>query len=60
MLRSHIPEKGHMSICNHRTGGGGTESSHIIQVVGGQVTWWSLVGYPCENDYRSLQLFPPE
>jgi hypothetical protein len=57
MLRSHIPEKGHTSICNHRTGGGGTESSHIIQIVGDQVTWSSLVGYPCENDYQSLLLF---
>jgi hypothetical protein len=60
MLRSHIPEKGHTSICNHRTGGGGTESSHIIQIVGDHVIWWSLFGYPCQNDYQSLHLFQPE
>ncbi len=59
MLRSHIPEKGHSSICNHRTGGGGTESSHIIEIRGGRVTWSWLTGFPCENDYTSVQLFQP-
>jgi hypothetical protein len=57
LLRSHLPEKGHYSICNHRDGGGGTESSHIIEVRGSAVTWSSLVGYPCESDYHTLPLF---
>ncbi len=57
MLRSHIPEKGELSICNHQEGGGGTESSHIVQIQGDYVGWSSLLGYPCENDYRSVQLF---
>lgn len=57
MLRSHIPEKGELSICNHQQGGGGTESSHIIQIQGAYVGWSSLVGYPCENDYNTAQLF---
>jgi hypothetical protein len=57
MLRSHVPEKGELSICNHRQDGGGTESSHIIQIQGDYVGWSSLVGYPCENDYHTIQLF---
>ena len=57
MLRSHVPERGELSICNHRQDGGGTESSHIIQIQGGYVGWSSLIGYPCENDYRTVQLF---
>jgi hypothetical protein len=57
MLRSHLPEKGELSICNHRQDGGGTESSHIIQIQGDYVGWSSLIGYPCENDYHTLQLF---
>jgi len=57
MLRSHIPEKGELSICNHRQDGGGTESSHIIQIQGNYVGWSSLTGYPCENDYHTVQLF---
>ncbi|NOY06403.1 MAG: hypothetical protein GXO82_07205 [Chlorobi bacterium] len=57
MLRSHIPEKGDLSICNHREDGGGTESSHIIQVKGDYVAWSSLVGYPCKHDYNTVQLF---
>ena len=56
-LRSHIPEKGELSICNHRGDGGGTESSHIIQIQGGYIGWSSLVGYPCEKDYNTVQLF---
>ena len=57
LLRSHIPEKGELSICNHRQDGGGTESSHIIQIQGDYVAWSSLVGPPCENDYHTVQLF---
>jgi len=57
MLRSHIPEKGELSICNHQQDGGGTESSHIIQIQGDYVGWSSLIGSPCENDYRTVQLF---
>ena len=57
MLRSHIPEKGELSICNHRDNGGGTESSHIIQIQGDYMGWSSLYGYPCENDYATIQLF---
>lgn len=57
MLRSHVPEKGELSICNHRQDGGGTESSHIIQIRGDYIGWSSLIGYPCENDYRTIQLF---
>jgi len=57
MLRSHIPEKGELSICNHRQDGGGTESSHIIQIQGNYIVWSSLIGYPCENDYHTVQLF---
>jgi len=57
MLRSHIPEKGELSICNHRQDGGGTESSHIIQIQEDYVGWSSLTGYPCENDYHTMQLF---
>jgi hypothetical protein len=57
LLRSHVPEKGELSICNHRQDGGGTESSHIIQIQGAYVGWSSTVGYPCENDYQIVQLF---
>ena len=57
MLRSHRPEKGELSICNHRQDGGGTESSHIIQVQGEHVGWSWSDGYPCESDYRTIQLF---
>jgi hypothetical protein len=57
MLRSHVPEKGELSICNHRQDDGGTESSHIIQIQGDYVGWSSLTGYPCENDYHTKQLF---
>ena len=57
MLRSHIPEKGNLSICNHGQDGMGTESSHIIQIQGDYIGWSSLVGYPCENDYSTVQLF---
>jgi hypothetical protein len=57
MLRSHIPAKGELSICNHRQDGGGTESSHIIQIQGDYIGWSSLTGYPCENDYHTVQLF---
>ena len=57
MLRSHLPEKGELSICNHRQDRGGTESSHIIQIQGDYVGWSSLIGYPCENDYNTIQLF---
>jgi hypothetical protein len=57
MLRSHVPEKGELSICNHRQDGGGTESSHIIQIQGEHIRWSSLIGYPCENDYHTIQLF---
>jgi hypothetical protein len=56
MLRSHVPEKGELSICNHRQDGGGTESSHIIQTDGEQVRWWSLAGFPCEQDYGAVDL----
>ncbi len=57
MLRSHVPEKGELSICNHRQDGGGTESSHIIQIQGGYVDWSASIGYPCESDYHTTQLF---
>jgi hypothetical protein len=57
MLRSHLPEKGELSICNHRQDGGGTESSHIIQVQGDSITWSSLWGFPCESNYRTVSLF---
>ena len=57
MLRSHIPEKGELSVCNHQQDGGGTESSHIIHIQGSYVGWSSLIGYPCENDYLTVQLF---
>ena len=43
MLRSHLPEKGELSICNHQSEGGGTESSHIIQIQGDYVGWSSLI-----------------
>jgi hypothetical protein len=58
MLRSHLPEKGDLSICNHRQDGGGTESSHIIEIQGDQVAWSHLIGFPCEGDYHARQLFP--
>lgn len=57
MLRSHVPDRGECSICNHRQDSGGTESSHIIQIQGDYVGWSSLVGYPCENDYHTIQVF---
>jgi len=57
MLRSHIPDKGDLSICNHRQDGGGTESSHIIRIQGDQTDWSSSIGFPCENDYHTIQLF---
>jgi hypothetical protein len=57
MLRSHLPEKGELSVCNHRQDGGGTESSHIIQIQGDYISWSSLIGYPCESDYHTMQLF---
>lgn len=57
MLRSHIPEKGDLSICNHCQDGGGTESSHIIQIQRDYIAWSSLVGHPCEHDYSTVQLF---
>jgi len=56
MLRSHLPQRGETSICNHRVGGG-TETSHIVQIQGNYVGWSALVGYPCQNDYRTRQLF---
>ena len=52
MLRSHDPQKGDDSICNHRPNGGGTESSHIVQVRAQGARWWYLEGFPCENEYR--------
>jgi hypothetical protein len=57
MLRSHVPERGELSICNHRLDGGGTESSHIIQLQGEVITWSWLTGYPCENEFATIQLF---
>lgn len=57
LLRSHVPEKGELSICNHREDGGGTESSHIVQIQGAYVGWSALIGHPCESDYRTEQLF---
>jgi hypothetical protein len=57
LLRSHIPEKGELSVCNHRQDGSGTESSHIIHIQGEDITWSSLLGFPCENDYHRVQLF---
>ena len=58
LLRSHEPEKGELSICNHRQDGGGTESSHIIHIQGEYAAWSYLSGFPCENDYHTAQLFP--
>ena len=52
MLRSHDPRKGNDSICNHRPNGGGTESSHIVQMRDQGARWWHLEGFPCEHDYR--------
>jgi hypothetical protein len=57
MLRSHVPQKGPVSICTHDPGEIGTESSHIVEVHGSLVTWSSLAGAPCENDYNAVQLF---
>jgi hypothetical protein len=57
VLRSHVPERGELSICCHWQDGGGTESSHIVQIQGGYIGWSSLIGHPCENDYRTVQLF---
>jgi hypothetical protein len=57
MLRSHLPEKGPFSICNHGLEGFGTESSHIIEVRDGYVAWSHLLGYPCQNDYQTIRLF---
>jgi hypothetical protein len=57
MLRSHLPEKGPYSICNHGQDGFGTETSHIIEVREGYVAWSHLVGLPCENDYVTVRLF---
>ena len=57
MLRSHTPEKGALSICNHGVKSIATESSHIIQVQGDYISYSSLEGHPCENDYRTIQLF---
>jgi hypothetical protein len=57
LLRSHIPEKGALSICNHRPDGGGTESSHIIRINENNISWSFLIGFPCENDYATIQLF---
>ena len=57
MLRSHVPEKGELSICNHRRDGGGTESSHIIQIWGNYIGWSFTIGFPCENDYSQVTLF---
>jgi hypothetical protein len=57
LLRSHMPEKGDLSVCNHRRDGVGTESSHIVQIRGDYIGWSSLVGYPCENDYSHALLF---
>jgi hypothetical protein len=57
MLRSHVPDKGDLSICSHWQDGGGTESSHIVQICGEYTSWTSLVGFPCENDYQTVQLF---
>jgi hypothetical protein len=57
LLRSHVPERGEFSICNHRRDGGGTESSHVIQVQGKAIAWSWLAGHPCENEYSTIQLF---
>jgi len=57
MLRSHIPEKGSHSICNHRSDGGGTEGNHIIQIKAKNIVRSCLISFPCENDYTTLQLF---
>jgi hypothetical protein len=57
MLRSHLPEKGELSICNHRQDGGGTESSHIIQIRASYIGWSYTIGHPCENDYSQITLF---
>lgn len=54
MLRSHLPTKGELSICNHRQDGGGTESSHIIQIRGDYVGWPSLTGFPLPLQLRCL------
>lgn len=57
LLRSHDPAMGDLSICNHRADGGGTESSHIIQLQDSRVSWWWLQGSPCEAEYACRQLF---
>lgn len=57
VLRSHLPEKGPFSICNHDLDGFGTETSHIIEVRDGYVGWSHLAGFPCENDYMTVRLF---
>ncbi|RPI57840.1 MAG: hypothetical protein EHM56_03190 [Chloroflexi bacterium] len=57
LLRSHLPDKGDLSICNHRPDGGGTEGSYIVQIQGEYVGWSTLLGFPCENDYHLVQLF---
>ena len=54
LLRSHTPDKGAFSICNHGPKGG-TESSHILQVRDDGITWWSLLGNPCESDYQPVK-----
>jgi hypothetical protein len=57
LLRSHVPEKGNLSICNHRPDGGGTEGSYVVEIHGRHVVWSTLLGFPCENDYHQVQLF---
>jgi hypothetical protein len=57
LLRSHLPERGELSICSHWQDGGGTESSHIILIQGDYVGWSWLAGFPCQNDYHTVQLF---
>ena len=57
MLRSHLPEKGPFSICNHGLDGFGTDSSLIIEVREEYVAWSHLFGNPCENDYQTVRLF---
>ena len=57
LLRSHLPDKGDLSICNHRPDGGGTEGSYIVEIQGETVCWSTLLGFPCENDYHLVQLF---
>lgn len=56
LLRSHIPHKDGNSICRHGEASL-TESSHIISIRAGNVTWASLAGNPCENDYQALDIF---